>query len=72
VLLTVVTVLPYLTGMSGTLYLIVALGLDIGFLVFATRLSLGHGDNLPMRTFGYSIWYLMGIFAALLGDHYLR
>ncbi len=72
VLLTVVTVLPYLTGMSGTLYLIVALGLDIGFLVFATRLYLGHGDNLPMRTFGYSIWYLMGIFAALLGDHYLR
>ncbi|HEY1076755.1 MAG TPA: heme o synthase, partial [Fontimonas sp.] len=71
VLLTVVTVLPYATGMSGALYLFGALLLDGLFLYYALRLKWWPVAGLPMRTFGYSIVYLMGIFTLLLVDHYL-
>jgi protoheme IX farnesyltransferase len=30
-----------------------------------------RGKDVAMKTFGYSIWYLMAIFAILLVDHYL-
>jgi len=71
VLLTVVTVLPYLTGMSGLLYLASALVLDAIFLRHAWRLLRTSRSDLPMRTFRYSIQYLALLFAALLVDHYL-
>jgi protoheme IX farnesyltransferase len=71
ILLTAVTVLPYATAMSGLLYLIGALALDAVFLVYALRLKYAPQPGLPMRTFGYSIVYLMGIFTLLLVDHYL-
>ncbi|MFA5939205.1 MAG: heme o synthase [Sinimarinibacterium sp.] len=70
ILLTAVTLLPYATGMSGRLYLIGALALDAVFLVYAIRLKYAPQPGLPMRTFGYSIVYLMGIFTLLLVDHY--
>lgn len=72
VLLVVVTVLPYVTGMSGLLYLIGALILGGQFLNYAVRLKYKPVAGLPMRTFGYSIAYLMGIFTLLLVDHYLE
>jgi protoheme IX farnesyltransferase len=71
VLLTLVTVLPVLTGMSGLIYAAAALALNGVFLWYAWQLwSTGRAD-WPMRTFRYSITYLMLLFAALLVDHYL-
>jgi protoheme IX farnesyltransferase len=71
VLLTVVTVLPYLTGMSGLIYLASALVLDAIFLRHAWQLLRTSRGDLPMRTFRYSIQYLALLFSALLVDHYL-
>src|SRR5882672_1298911 len=71
ILLLVVTVLPYLTGMSGMLYLLGALSLGGGFLYYALKLKRGPGNELAMPTFGYSISYLMALFTFLLVDHYI-
>lgn len=70
VLLTVVTLLPYLTYMSGPIYLTGALMLDLGFLYYASALMVSRDERIAFDTFKYSIWYLMGIFAFLLADHY--
>jgi protoheme IX farnesyltransferase len=72
VLLIVVSVLPFVFGMSGYVYLAGALALGLVFLGYAVRLFVAPKPGLPMRTFGYSIVYLMGIFSLLLVDHYLR
>lgn len=72
IILTIITILPYLTGMSGLIYLISALILDGIFLYYAIRMQWLHTGNLAMKTFGYSIVYLMLMFTALLVDHYLR
>jgi protoheme IX farnesyltransferase len=69
ILLSLVTVLPVLTGMSGTIYLGAALVLDGAFLYLAARLRAGALRNLPMRVFHYSLIYLPMLFAALLMDH---
>jgi len=71
ILLTLITIIPYLTGMSGVIYLVTALVLDGIFLHFAVQMRRTPGDlELPMRTFKYSITYLGVLFAALLIDHY--
>jgi len=69
-LLVLVTILPYLTGMSGLIYLVAALGLGGKFLHYAIRLRSDDDAKLPMRVFRFSISYLMYLFAALLLDHY--
>jgi len=71
VLLTVVTLLPYLTRMSGLLYLGTALVLNALFLYYALALKMTAREELPMRVFRFSVSYLMWLFAALLVDHYL-
>ena len=71
VLLVLITVMPYLTGMSGLIYLLTALALGARFLWYAIRLKSDEGLELPMQVFRYSINYLMILFAALLIDHYL-
>jgi protoheme IX farnesyltransferase len=71
ILLTVVTVMPWLTGMAGLAYLAAALVLDGVFLRYAWALRVSGRADLPMRTFRYSINYLALLFAALLIDHYL-
>ena len=71
ILLVLVTILPYLTGMSGLIYLSAALALDGIFLRYAIRMWRSPDDlELPMRTFRFSITYLGLLFAALLVDHY--
>lgn len=70
VLLFLVTLLPYLTGMSGWIYLVGAVLLGLRFLSYATRLYATGDDRLAMPTFGFSIVYLFGLFAALMLDHY--
>ena len=72
VILFVVSLLPFVTRMSGGIYLIVAVVLGAGFLGHAVALYRQRDTSLPMRTFGYSIYYLFGIFAGLLVDHYIR
>jgi protoheme IX farnesyltransferase len=71
ILLTVVTLLPFLTGMSGLLYLGAALILDAGFIYHSVALKRSSRPQLPMRVFRFSVSYLMWLFAALLIDHYL-
>jgi protoheme IX farnesyltransferase len=71
ILLVLVTLLPYLTGMSGPLYLFGALLLGGGFLYYALRLKRTSGPTWAMPTFSYSIWYLMALFTFLLLDHYI-
>ena len=72
ILLLLVTLLPYLTGMSGLIYLAAAVGLGFAFIYYALRLHLKPNDRLPMQTFGFSITYLSLLFAALLVDHYIH
>jgi protoheme IX farnesyltransferase len=71
ILLLIVTVLPYLTGMSGKLYLLGALLLGAGFLYYALKLKFAPRQDTPMVTFRYSITYLMALFSFLLVDHYI-
>ena len=70
-LLFIVTLLPFLTGMSGIAYLFGALTLGGGFLYFTVKLLRTEEEATAMGTFSYSIWYLMGLFAVLLVDHYI-
>ena len=71
VLLFVVTLMPFLTHMSGLLYLVIALVLNVIFLYYALALKITARQELPMRVFKFSVTYLMWLFAALLVDHYL-
>jgi protoheme IX farnesyltransferase len=71
ILLFLVTLLPYSYGMSGGLYLGGAVVLNLGFLWYAVMLYRNDDERMPMRTFGYSIIYLMMLFALLLVDHYV-
>ncbi len=70
ILLVLITILPYSSGMSGVIYLATAVTLGAIFLSYAVRLRKDTGTELPMRVFRYSINYLMILFAALLVDHY--
>jgi protoheme IX farnesyltransferase len=72
ILLIVSTLLPFLSGMSGLIYLIAALALDGRLLYFVLALNHGKRADLPMRTFKFSITYLMLLFAALILDHYVH
>jgi len=72
ILLFIVTLLPYLTGMSGLIYLIPGALLSLGFIFFAIKMMRTKNDKTAMQTFAYSIIYLMCIFILLLLDHYYR
>ena len=64
-----VTLVPFVIGMSGVLYLAGALLLGARFVALAWQLR--RDVHLAMPTFRYSILYLFGLFAALLVDHYV-
>jgi heme o synthase len=65
------SLLPFIQGMSGVVYLTAAVALGAWFLVLAWRLWRNYSEALARRTFRYSIWYLALLFAALLIDHYV-
>lgn len=69
-LLTAASLMPYATAMSGMIYLIGAIVLDIGFLYLAFRLWHETSNRLAMPTFHYSIYYLLLLFVFLLTDHF--
>ena len=71
ILLLIVSLLPYLTGMTGVLYLFGAVLLGAGFLYYAIRLKYGRDESVAMKAFAYSISYLMALFSFLLVDHYI-
>ncbi|PPE69585.1 protoheme IX farnesyltransferase [Caldimonas thermodepolymerans] len=66
------TLLPFIYGMSGWLYLAAALVLGGAFIAYGWRLWREYSDQLARRTFRFSILHLALLFAALLVDHYLR
>ncbi|MFO8025140.1 heme o synthase [Thiohalophilus sp.] len=66
-----VTLLPFATRMSGWLYFIGALILGGIFLYYAIRMQSDRDPKIAIKTFGYSILYLMLLFALLLIDHYI-
>ena len=71
IILFIVTLLPYLVGMSGVFYLVGAILLGAGFLYYAIRMQFDNEDRLAMQTFSFSIIYLMTMFTVLLIDHYI-
>ncbi|PLZ03433.1 protoheme IX farnesyltransferase [Burkholderia sp. WAC0059] len=72
VILFVVTLMPFISGMSGVVYLVVAVLLGAVFLGYAWRIYREYSDALARKTFRYSIVYLSLIFIALLVDHYVH
>ena len=66
------TLIPVVIGMSGLIYLAAALVLDARFLYLALALRRGLRPDLPIRTFRFSITYLMALFGAFIADHYCR
>ncbi|MGJ8687102.1 MAG: heme o synthase, partial [Spongiibacteraceae bacterium] len=71
ILLFVVTLLPFATGLSGSLYLLGAVCLGSGFIYWAIILMRGRNPGAAMATFKYSIIYLMALFIVMLLDHYM-
>jgi heme o synthase len=71
VMLVIVSVFPYFSGMSGLLYLASALVLGFGFLAWSGLLMFKPKATTAMDTFKYSIVYLTVLFVALVADHYL-
>jgi len=71
IILIVVTILPFVTLMSGVFYLAGALALGFGFLYYSLEVRKAEDETMPIKTFGYSIFYLMALFAFLLIDHYI-
>ncbi len=71
VLLCLVCLLPYLTGMSNLIYLIGSTALNAGFMMYAWKLKYAATDKTAMQTFKYSILHLMLLFVVLLVDHYI-
>ena len=71
ILLIIVSLLPFVVGMMGVLYLVGALVLGGGFLYWSIILYRGNNKLAPMETFKYSSIYLMTLFLVMLVDHYL-
>jgi protoheme IX farnesyltransferase len=71
VLMFLITLLPFVTRMSGPLYLLGAVVLGGGFLYWAIELMRNRNPAAPMETFKYSIIYLMALFVVMLVDHYV-
>lgn len=70
-LLVVASLLPFITGMCGGIYALSATALGAGFVYYALKLKYWAEPSTAMKTFGYSIVYLMLLFVALLVDHYI-
>ena len=65
------TLLPFVIGMSGWIYLACAVLLGGGFIAYGWLLWRDYSDSLARTTFRFSILHLSLLFGALLLDHYL-
>jgi len=70
ILMILVTILPYLAYMHGLIYLGAALLLGLYFLYMVMQLMFTERHNIAIKTFVYSINYLMLLFIAMVVDHY--
>ncbi len=70
IIMMLVTVLPFLTGMSGIIYLMGAMALGTRFLFWSIVLLRNSRPHAAIKTFKFSITYLMLLFVVLLVDHY--
>ena len=70
-LLVAASLLPFLVNMSGTLYLLSAVLLGAGFVYLAIKLMRNDSGKTAMRTFHYSILYLLILFLVMVVDHFL-
>lgn len=71
ILMSLVTLLPYLIMERGLIYLVSALLLDGYFLYMVLKLMFAEKHNTAIKTFVYSINYLMLLFIAMVVDHYI-
>ena len=72
ILLVLITIMPWLTGMCGLIYLVAVMILNGIFLYYAIALQFTERAGLPFKVFKFSVQYLMWLFAALLVDHYFH
>ncbi len=71
VVLLLVSLMPWMTGMSGLIYLVGATALGLRFLWWSVMLMKDARPDVAMKTFRFSITYLMLLFVVLLADHYI-
>lgn len=71
IIMFLITLLPFATGLSGWLYLAGAVVLGGVFLYWSIEIVRGHNERAPMETFKYSITYLLALFVIMLLDHWL-
>lgn len=71
-LLFVVCLLPYLASMTGLIYLVAAIVLNLMFLRHAVLLKIKQQANIAYDTFKFSIWHLLWLFIALMLDHFIK
>ena len=70
ILMILATVFPYLIRMFGLIYLVCALVLGAYFLYMVLHLMFAEKEKTAIKTFVYSINYLMLLFIAMVVDHY--
>ncbi len=71
IIMFLITLMPFATGLSNWLYLAAAVVLGLVFLYWSIEIIRGKNDKAPMETFKYSITYLLVLFVAMLLDHWL-
>lgn len=71
ILMFLITLMPFATHMSGAIYLVGAVVLGVIFLYWSIEIMRGQNVNAPMKTFKYSITYLLVLFIIMLVDHWL-
>ena len=71
IILFIVSILPYVVLMSGIIYLVSALILSSIFMYYAVKLFVSEDNEIAMKTFQFSIYYIFLIFLALLVDHFI-
>ena len=71
IIMFLITLMPFATHMSGIIYLVGAIVLGIIFLYWSVEIMRGRNENAPMKTFKYSITYLLVLFIVMLVDHWV-
>lgn len=71
IIMFLITLMPFATHMSGIIYLVGAIVMGIIFLYWSVEIMRGRNENAPMKTFKYSITYLLVLFIVMLVDHWV-
>jgi protoheme IX farnesyltransferase len=71
-ILFLVCLMPYLMGMTGAIYLVGTVLLNLWFMGYAWQLKFHAKADTAIKTFRFSIVHLMLLFLLLLVDHYLK